>query len=237
MDNGRKARLFYCPQKTVPNQKLRAKINTKDIIMTNDSHTNNIAANNALGELLAKGTPLVFRTELIRRLRIIGNIVGIVAMLTLPFTITQIEEYRTYQAQLSRWTSRFYSWSDLATKSRPNLSDFTVVYMIFLCLSPVLLVVILYVTVSDTKAAIKTDITVYENGIAGTGHPRIAKLQGYQQSEFNLVWDKVTNVTTRKKSIDIHTFGVMYKCCLDNPYEIQGIIASQQLKTAHRTIG
>jgi hypothetical protein len=77
----------------------------------------------------------------------------------------------------------------------------------------------------------KTKITVYENGIDGIGCGQYYDID-FGLPSFQLTFDKVTSVDITKSTITIYASGAQYKCYVQNPSEIQGIIVGQQQKRA-----
>ena len=82
-----------------------------------------------------------------------------------------------------------------------------------------------------TSGIVKTSITVYEGGIAGTGGGKFFDfLSVFDIQNFYLAHNKITSVDTTGTTITVHVSGAKYKCYVKNPAEIQRIIIEQQQK-------
>ena len=87
---------------------------------------------------------------------------------------------------------------------------------------------LIFVAVLAIRCIVGTKITVYENGITGTG---VGKNFDYQVDfslyNFQLEYDKITSVDATGTAVTIHASGMQYKCYADNPSEIQRVIVTQ----------
>ncbi|MGL4943543.1 MAG: zinc ribbon domain-containing protein [Thermoguttaceae bacterium] len=81
-------------------------------------------------------------------------------------------------------------------------------------------------TVFHVQGLVKTEITVYENGITGIGCGKYFDVN-FDLHSFQLTYDKIT-VDTTKSAIIVHASGAQYKCYVANPAEIHRVIVNQQ---------
>jgi len=89
-----------------------------------------------------------------------------------------------------------------------------------------LLIIAIPYLVFETRRVAKTEITVHENGIAGTIGKSLFELQNFQ-----IAYNEITGVDKLGlTAIIIRASGTQYKCFVANPAEMQRIIVEQQQK-------
>jgi len=99
----------------------------------------------------------------------------------------------------------------------------------------------IYQTTIFYQRIAEMEITVHENGVAGTGGGK-----GYQTHRdmslynFSLTWDTVTEIspngtTLLEKTITINDSDAEYNCCIENPLEMYNIIFEQRRKATTST--
>ena len=196
--------------------------------MTNYSHTDAnsshaTTANHPFGKVLAKGTSLDITTEMFTGLLFAGLLGGgiMIGALFLSNSIradsvTQMPGIfgmpgPTITDQKGLQFANFVFWGGAGGAA-----------------------VIVFLTVLFNWRVCQTEITVYENGVIGTGAGKSFNTD-FALHSFQLTWDKVTSVdasgtVATGKTVIIHASGAQYKCYVQNPSEIQGIIVSQQQK-------
>jgi hypothetical protein len=79
-------------------------------------------------------------------------------------------------------------------------------------------------------AIVGTHIQADGNGIAGTGVGKGFIWGDPRRFGFRLAYNQITSVDVGGSTIIIHASGAQYKCYVQNPSEIQRVIAEQQQK-------
>jgi hypothetical protein len=91
--------------------------------------------------------------------------------------------------------------------------------------------VVILITAFYVKGIARTEITVYENGIAGIG---CGRFYGYtfRTSRFQLTYDEIASVSTLdwlfSLGVIIHAPNARYRCYVMNPSEIQMAIGTSK---------
>jgi hypothetical protein len=182
---------------------------------SNANNNNTIVADHPFGKVLARGTPLDYSTvwKKVRRLSI-GIVIGILVVAGFLANLALISSDRDYSGAPSEAAQRIAGCVIIAG---------IVVAFSFVSFPRLYL-----------RRACATEITVYENGIAGTGGGKNFDIS-LDLHSFQLTWNQVTSADVSGApliggTISIHASGTRYKCFVQNPSEIQGIIVSQQQK-------
>ena len=90
--------------------------------------------------------------------------------------------------------------------------------------------IVLHITfaVLMSKAVAKTEIGVYENGIAGTGVGKGFIWGDVRLLSFQLAYNQITSVELTNTAVIIHAANAQYKCYVANGAEIQNTIFNQR---------
>jgi NADH:ubiquinone oxidoreductase subunit 3 (subunit A) len=184
---------------------------------SNANNNNTIVADHPFGKVLATGTPLNLSAELKIPLRF-AIIFAIVILFVACIVANQVSQQDRNQPFMRGGND---------AEGRAGV----VIFIGFVTGASIVLYTVLF-----HRQTAKTEITVYESGIAGTGGGKLFEIEFVLHS-FQLTWDKVTSVdiggtAILGKAITIHASGTQYKCYVANLSEIQGIIVSQQQKKA-----
>jgi hypothetical protein len=181
----------------------------RTLFMSNYSPTDaNSSATHPFGKVLAKGTSLDIATEMFTGLLYAG-VIAVVIMIACHFIGVGMEQSGKFE-------------KGVATA--------------MLILGIVVAAGVVFLTVFFNYRVCQTEITVYENGVIGTGAGKSFNTD-FALHSFTLTWDKITSVDASGtaitgKTVIIHASGAEYKCYVQNPAEMQGIIISQQQKRA-----
>ena len=107
------------------------------------------------------------------------------------------------------------------------------VFLLGFFIALVLLIIVIPLLIFSTRGIAKTEITVHENGIAGTIGKSLFELQNFQ-----ITYNEITKVDKLGlTAIVIHTSGTQYKCFVANPDEMRRVIVEQHQKVTNRSIG
>jgi len=191
-----------------------------------DANNNTQGIAHPFGKVLAKGTRLDLATELFTGLLFAGLLAGGI-MIGAGFLANHVKEQNTVRMP------------GFGGMSGPALSfgDDKANAVIFGGIVGASVLVIF--TLLFSVRACQTEITVYENGISGTGAGKSFNYD-FALHSFQLTWDKITSVdasgtAATGKTVIVHAAGAQYKCYVKNSSEIQGIILNQQRKIAGAT--
>jgi hypothetical protein len=118
---------------------------------------------------------------------------------------------------------------EIAWDKREQVKLMIPIYAGVAILCPVLCLV---VGIIDHRGIFSTYIQVEEGGIQGKGVGKFFLFGDLRCFGFCLAYNQITSVDVSGSTIIIHATGAQYKCYVQNPSEIQGIIVGQQQKRA-----